>query len=149
MPDILDDYREWRTQQAMRVSTHSDGCHMWHKDCMIHRLAAALAVEMAKRTPAEPSTPGEGTRQSEGTSEPVAWRAYDTDGSEAVYSLYEQARAAADEWNWSVEPLYRSPKLTDAERFVLREVMDIYAGEDDVASNEIAAVIDRLLERTK
>jgi hypothetical protein len=39
--------------------------------------------------------------------------------------------------------------LTDAERFVLREVMDIYAGEDDVASNEIAAVIDRLLERTR
>ncbi len=39
--------------------------------------------------------------------------------------------------------------LTDAERFVLREVMDIYAGEDDVASNEIAAVIDGLLERTK
>ena len=81
-------------------------------------------------------------------SEPAAWRVYDTDGSEAVYSLYEQARAAADEWNWSVEPLHRSPALTDAERFVLREVMDIYAGEDDVASNEIAAVIDRLLERT-
>jgi hypothetical protein len=40
-------------------------------------------------------------------------------------------------------------RLTDAERFVLREVMDIYAGEDDVKSNEIAAVIDRLLERTK
>jgi len=40
-------------------------------------------------------------------------------------------------------------RLTDAERFVLREVMDIYAGEDDVASNEIAAVIDGLLERTK
>jgi hypothetical protein len=39
--------------------------------------------------------------------------------------------------------------LTDAERFVLREVMDIYAREDDVASNEIAAVIDGLLERTK
>jgi hypothetical protein len=40
-------------------------------------------------------------------------------------------------------------RLTDAERFVLREVRDIYAGEDDVASNEIAAVIDGLLERTK
>jgi predicted glycoside hydrolase/deacetylase ChbG (UPF0249 family) len=39
--------------------------------------------------------------------------------------------------------------LTDAERFVLREVRDAYAGEDDVASNEIAAVIDRLLERTR
>jgi hypothetical protein len=30
---------------------------------MIHRLAAALAVEQAKRTPERPSTPGEGTRQ--------------------------------------------------------------------------------------
>jgi hypothetical protein len=63
MADILADYREWRQQQAGRVSTHSDGCHMWHKDCMIHRLAAALAVEQAKRTPSEPSTLGEGTRQ--------------------------------------------------------------------------------------
>jgi hypothetical protein len=30
---------------------------------MIHRLADALAVEQAKRTPSEPSTPGECTRQ--------------------------------------------------------------------------------------
>jgi predicted phage gp36 major capsid-like protein len=42
MPDILADYREWSDQQAARVSTHSDGCHMWHRDCMIHRLADAL-----------------------------------------------------------------------------------------------------------
>jgi hypothetical protein len=40
-------------------------------------------------------------------------------------------------------------RLTDAERFVLREVRDIYADEDDVKCNEIAAVIDGLLERTK
>jgi hypothetical protein len=39
--------------------------------------------------------------------------------------------------------------LTDAERFVLREVRDAYADRDEVASNEIAAVIDRLLERTR
>jgi hypothetical protein len=151
MPDILADYREWRQQQEARVSTHSDGCHMWHKDCMIHRLAAALAVEMAKRTPSEPSTPGEGTRQSEGTSEPVAWRAYDTDGSEAVYSLYEQARAAADEWNWSVEPLYRKPTLTDAEREAIKAGIanceDItYGGATD---QEAAATLRGLLERTK
>jgi hypothetical protein len=63
MSDILADYREWRDQQAARVSTHSDGCHMWHERCMIHRLADALAVEQAKRTPERPSTPGEGTRQ--------------------------------------------------------------------------------------
>jgi len=40
-------------------------------------------------------------------------------------------------------------RLTDSERFVLREVRDIYADEDDVECNEIAAVIDGLLERTK
>jgi hypothetical protein len=39
--------------------------------------------------------------------------------------------------------------LTDAERFVLREVCAAYADRDDVAANEIAAVIDRLLERTR
>jgi hypothetical protein len=48
-------------------------------------------------------------------------------------------------------PLYRSPQptLTDEERFVLREVRDIYADEDDAKCNEIAAVLDGLLERTK
>jgi len=40
-------------------------------------------------------------------------------------------------------------RLTDAERFVLREVCDTYANEDDIACNEIAAVIAVLLERTK
>ena len=40
-------------------------------------------------------------------------------------------------------------RLTDAERFVISEVRDTYADEDDVASNEIAAVLDWLLERTK
>lgn len=39
---ILDDYREWKSQQEERVGTHSDRCHMWprHEACMIHRLAA-------------------------------------------------------------------------------------------------------------
>ena len=49
--DILADYREWSDQQAARVSTHSAGCHMWHRDCMIHRLADAL--EQARLTDAE------------------------------------------------------------------------------------------------
>ncbi len=51
MSDILADYREWRDQQAARVSTHSDRCHLWHEQCMIHRLAAAL--ERARLTDAE------------------------------------------------------------------------------------------------
>jgi hypothetical protein len=41
------------------------------------------------------------------------------------------------------------PTLTKSERFVLQEVRDIYADEDDVKCNEIAAVLDGLLERTK
>ena len=37
--------------------------------------------------------------------------------------------------------------MNDAERDVLREVCRVYADEDDVGCNEIAFVIDRLLER--
>jgi hypothetical protein len=51
MSDILADYRKWSDQQAARVSTHSDRCHMWHEQCMIHRLADAL--ERARLTDAE------------------------------------------------------------------------------------------------
>lgn len=41
-------------------------------------------------------------------------------------------------------------RLTDAERFVLREVMDAYAeNDDDIACGQIAAVIFDLLERAK
>jgi hypothetical protein len=40
-PDILSDYRQWRSRQEERIGTHSDDCHMWprHERCMIHRLA--------------------------------------------------------------------------------------------------------------
>jgi hypothetical protein len=59
MSDILADYREWRDQQAARVSTHSGGCHMWHRDCMIHRLAAALerAISGAGKSAPAANTP--------------------------------------------------------------------------------------------
>lgn len=40
--DILADYRQWAAAQPTRVSTHSDVCHLYHAECMIHRLAAAL-----------------------------------------------------------------------------------------------------------
>jgi len=103
-----------------------------------------------ERTPAEPSTPSEGTRQSEGKSEPVAWRAYDTDGSEAVYSLYEQARAAADEMNWSVEPLYPSPTLTHAEREAIVTALAFLREEaDEPGVAQDAATLRGLLDRTQ
>jgi hypothetical protein len=52
MADILTDYRKWRASLEDRIGTHGPGCHMWprHERCMIHGLAGALAVEMAKRT---------------------------------------------------------------------------------------------------
>jgi len=51
MSDILADYREWRDAQPGALKTHSDRCHLWHRDCMIHRLADAL--EKATLTDAE------------------------------------------------------------------------------------------------
>jgi hypothetical protein len=59
MSDILADYREWRDQQAARVSTHSAGCHMWHRDCMIDRLADALerAISGAGKSAQAANTP--------------------------------------------------------------------------------------------
>jgi hypothetical protein len=51
MSDILADYREWSDAQPRAIKTHSDRCHLWHRDCMIHRLADAL--EKATLTNAE------------------------------------------------------------------------------------------------
>ena len=42
MSGILADYREWAAAQPAPVSTHSDRCHLWHAECMAHRLARAL-----------------------------------------------------------------------------------------------------------
>ncbi len=100
------------------------------------------------------------------TQDPVAWLAH-SDEWQMVSLHREHADAAADENGGEVVPLYRTPQtcphvvgrttlhcsltpftLTDAERFVLREVRDAYADVGDVACDEIAAVLDGLLERT-
>jgi hypothetical protein len=79
-------------------------------------------------------------------SQPVAWRVYADDGSETVHLFYEQARAAADEWNWSVEPLFRQPTLTDEERDVLAA---IEADASYRAMKRTERVVRGLLDRTK
>ena len=58
--------------------------------------------------------------------DPVAWLAFAVDGSEssAVYMTRGEARAAADEYNWCIAPLYRSPTLTDAEREAIERAAD-------------------------
>jgi len=42
-----------------------------------------------------------------------------------------------------------APALTDEERRVLRDLRDSYAAEDDQECNQIAKVLDGLLERTR
>jgi len=119
---------------------------------------------------AVPAADGEGTRHQEGsrvrasatptgnTQEPVAWAVMLSSG--CTWGLCQdkwEAVAVCDAMKTNlvahgyILPLYRQPQptLADEERFVLREVRDIYADEDDVKCNEIAAVIDWLLERTK
>jgi hypothetical protein len=73
-----------------------------------------------------------------GHQEPVAWRVYDTDGSEAVYLQRAEANAAAYELNWSVEPLYRSPPITDAEREAIERAMCSLAGVEDLSADAVA-----------
>ena len=85
-------------------------------------------------------------------SQPVAWRAYAEDGSETVYLFYEHARAEADEWNWSVEPLYRQPQptLTDAEReAVERAVAFCECTNAPLPTSDQIATLRSLLEQTK
>jgi pyruvoyl-dependent arginine decarboxylase (PvlArgDC) len=89
------------------------------------------------------------------TRQPMAWAVNHAHGT-TVWDSETKAREVANEWLssrvwvWAeVVPLYRSPTLTDAERFVLVELRDICADVDDIASHERAAVIDGLLERTK
>ena len=51
MSNILDDYREWAANVPTRASTHNERCHLYHTDCMVHRLARRL--EEAALTDAE------------------------------------------------------------------------------------------------
>jgi hypothetical protein len=80
--------------------------------------------------------------------EPVAWLAFAADGSEssAVYMTDGEARAAADEWNWCIAPLYRSPTLTHAEREAV-EIAVEYVGSAYAVEHH-AQTLRGLLERT-
>jgi len=84
-------------------------------------------------------------------SQPVAWVAFATDGSEtsAVYSLYEQARAAADEWNWDVAPLYARPTLTDEEQEAIRVARKCLLPCHDDFDATLGGLLERMGLRTR
>jgi hypothetical protein len=114
----------------------------------IERLRSIMASESYSpqpidRTPDEPSTPGEGTRQAEGTPEPVAWAVLG-DGYEYVSLTPEMCGAWASENGGRIVPLYRSPTLTDAELEAIEWAI-MEAGGVSLR----AATLRGLLERTK
>lgn len=83
---------------------------------------------------------------------PAAWLAFATDGSEssAVYLMREQAQAAADEWGWSIAPLYARLPLTDEEREAMERVVGLCeCTTSPLPTSRQIATIRGLLERTK
>jgi len=95
-------------------------------------------------------------------SRPVAWAALNDDG-DIAWIGYTEEGAADGACGRTIVPLYTHPvppdrpvglgfddmRLTDEERRVLRELRDSYAAEDDAMCNEIAEVLEGLLERTR
>jgi len=74
-----------------------------------------------------------------------------SDEMERLQALADKRGELAVERRREIERLRQvslQENLTDSERFVLREVRDAYANNDDVKCNEIAKVLDGLLERT-
>jgi hypothetical protein len=109
------------------------------------------AVPAAKAEEPESSVPlGRGSALAN-TSEPVAWIAFATDGSEssAVYSTREQAQAAADDWGWSFAPLYARLPLTDKELAALEWFEEVRKPLNSFDDGEYVATLRKLLERLK
>jgi hypothetical protein len=143
MTDILSDYREWRDAQPSHVSTHSDRCHMWHRDCLIHRLAAAL--EQARRTDACELHARESQRlQPDRTPEDDEIERL----REAIRRLAEQdATLSVQGGNVTVT---MDATLTDAEREAIAAAMNAYGeNNDDRECEMIEATLWGLLERTR
>lgn len=126
-------------------------------------------TDQPDRTPAEPSTRGEGTSHGECASEPVAWVAFADDASESgVTALNREAiEEVAAKFGWNVAPLYRSPEcpyvtgtvtryctltpftLTAEEREAIRTALAYLREDIDEKGIEIdAAALRGLLERT-
>jgi hypothetical protein len=82
MSGILADYRQWADGQPARVSTHNDRCHLYHTECMVHRLARRL--EEAALTDAE----------REAVASAIRWCEIDAPADGDVVSRYCAARAS-------------------------------------------------------
>ena len=110
------------------------------------------AVPAAKAEEPESSVPrGSGSALANTPAEPVAWVAFATDGSErsAVYSMREQAQAAANDWGWSFAPLYARLPLTDEEREAVEWFAEVRKPLNSFDDGEYVSTLRKLLERLK
>jgi hypothetical protein len=107
------------------------------------------AVPAAKAEEPESSVPLRSGSALANTSEPVAWVAFATDGSEssAVYSMREQAQAAANDWGWSFAPLYARLPLTDEDLEALEWFEEVRKPLNSFDDGEYVATLRKLLER--
>lgn len=80
-----------------------------------------------------------------GKSEPVAWVAFSTDGSESRYvsAIQEQAMSVSDDYNWCIAPLFAG--LTDEEREAVAWAVAAARDSEHPAEDTLRG----LLERTK
>jgi hypothetical protein len=75
--------------------------------------------------------------------------------AESAQDLMDEAASEIERLRHVTNPLPKekraehSLRLTDEERRVLRDLRDSYAAEDDQECNEIAKVLEGLLERTR
>jgi len=75
--------------------------------------------------------------------------------AESAQDLMYEAASEIERLRCVTEPLPKEKRaehsllLTDEERRVLCELRDSYAAEDDATCNDIAEVLDGLLERTR
>ena len=125
--DLVKDATDWLDSLPPVIQTHSDECHKWHARCLVRRLVEQIDTLGATIIQLE-----ERIRQLSEAPPTLPVSPVDID-------LRNNLRVLRDRESGALV------RLTHAERFVLREVMETYASEDDVACNEIAAVIHGLL----
>jgi hypothetical protein len=135
------------------------GCEQIAKSC--YEMADAMlrerertnhdAVPAARAEEPESSVPRGSGSALANILEPVAWIAFATDGSDssAIYSMREQAQAAANTWGWSFAPLYAKLPLTDEEREAIEWFAEVRKPLKSFDDGEYVATLRKLLERLK
>jgi hypothetical protein len=128
------------------------GCHNTNVQAILRKLLERLshdAVPEAIAAEPESSVPPGSVAAPANTSEPVAWVVFATDGSDssAVYSMREQAQAAANVWGWNFAPLYAKLPLTDAEREAIEWFAEVRKPLNSFDDGEYVSTLRKLLER--